>query len=179
MFLRAWCGSSLLRTWTARGERWLQQQGNIVPQHLSYASPGCRDGGPGHLCGVMAARLPQAVSRASAHLLRLESLQLGCCCHLLCWERVFCLPPPLVDLLSPGLGRRVGNPRASSAECLPRRRCSQQTRRQTEVPFPRGPLERSLQQDLGAGRLSTTCPSPRLMAAFAPRILLPISPPRG
>ena len=138
---------------------------------MSCATPGHRDGESGHLCRVTAARLPQAVARAGAHLLRLESLQLGCCCHLLCWERVFSLPPPLVDLLSPGLGWRVGSPSASSAECLPRRRRSQQTRRQTEGLFPSGPLERSLQQGLGAGRLSTACPSSRRTSS---RLLLPL-----
>ena len=138
---------------------------------MSCATPGHRDGESGHLCRVTAARLPQAVARAGAHLLRLESLQLGCCCHLLCWERAFSLPPPLVDLLSPGLGWRVGSPSASSAECLPRRRRSQQTRRQTEGLFPSGPLERSLQQGLGAGRLSTACPSSRRTSS---RLLLPL-----
>lgn len=136
-------------------------------------------GGPGHLCGVTAARLPQAVARAGAHLLMMESLQLGCGCHLLCRERVFSLSPPLLGLLSLGLGWRVGNPSAFRAEVLSKRRHSQQARRQAEVLFPRGALDRSPQQDRGAGRLSTACPASQLMAAFGPRILLPISPSRG
>lgn len=100
---------------------------------MSCKTPGCRDGGAGRLCRVTAAPLPQAVPRAGAHLLRLESLQLGCYCHLLCWEKVFSLPPPRTDLLSPGLGWRVGSPSASSSEYLTRRRRSQQSRWEAEV----------------------------------------------
>lgn len=105
--------------------------------------------------------------QSGAHLLRLESLQLGCCCHVLCWQRLLHLSPPLAGLLPPGLGWRVGSPRASSAERLPRRRRSQQPDG-NQVPFPRGAPERSRQQDPGAGRLSTACsPSPW-------RLLLPL-----
>ena len=138
---------------------------------MSCASPGRRDRGPGHLCSV-----PQAVARAGTHLPRLESLQLGCCCHLLGWGRVLNLPPPRADLLSPGFGWRARSPRACSAEDLPRRRRSQQSRREAEGLFPRGALERSLQQEQAAGRLGTVCPSWRLTVAFAPGVLLPVSP---
>ena len=91
----------------------------------------------------------------------------GCCCLLLGWERGWSLSPPLLDRLSPGLGWRVGSPSASSAECLPRSRRSQQSRRQPQVLFPRGPLERSLKEDLAAGRPSTACPSSQLILPLA------------
>lgn len=43
--------------------------------------------------------------------------------------------------------------------------------------FPRGPLERALQQDLGTRRLGAA--SPRLAAAFIPPFLLTTSPSQG
>ena len=43
--------------------------------------------------------------------------------------------------------------------------------------FPRGPLERTLQQDLGSRRLGTA--GPRLAAALIPRLLLTASPSQG
>ena len=115
----------------------------------------------------------------SQHTLWLESLPLGFCSHLPCWEKVFSFSSPLLALLSPRLGWRVGSSSASSAKFLPRRRHAQQTKWKIEVLFPRGALERSLQQDLGARRLTTTCPSPKLTAAFVPWFLLPTSSSQG
>ena len=157
------------------GELWVLAAGltQVIPAlgDIGRCPTQPQDAGTGDAdipAGSQPLECPRAAAGASAHLLRLESLQLGGCCHLLCWERVFSLPPPPADLLSPGLGWRVGSPNAFSAEHLPRRRRSQQTRRQTEVPFPRGPLERSLQRDLGAGRLSTSVPVITADGCFCP-----------